>query len=74
MRHFKVISVVLAALEPYQNLIQELFDSGQTYAEISAALQSSGAPRCSVMAMRRFCMEQNGMWGEKSLMWLIYYG
>ena len=59
VRHFKVISVVLAALEPYQNLIHELFDSGQTYAEISAALQRSGATRCSVMSVRRFCMEQN---------------
>lgn len=49
----------MAALEPYADFIRELFDSGKTHSEISTALQRYGAPQCSVMSVRRFCMEHN---------------
>lgn len=49
----------MAALEPYADFIQELFESGKTHTEISSALRTYGAPQCSVMTVRRFCTEHN---------------
>ncbi len=49
----------ISALEPYFDLITELFESGKTHAEISTALQRFGAPQCSVMTVRRFCLAHN---------------
>ena len=49
----------MAALEPYGDFIRELFDTGKTHDAISTALKQSGAPKCSVMTVRRFCLEQN---------------
>ena len=49
----------MAALEPYGDFIRELFDTGKTHNEISTALKQSGAPKCSVMTVRRFCAEHN---------------
>ena len=49
----------MAALEPYGDFIRELFDNGKTHDEISSALMQSGAPKCSVMTVRRFCVEHN---------------
>ena len=49
----------MAALEPYGDFIRELFDNGKTHDEISTALKQSGAPKCSVMTVRRFCVEHN---------------
>ena len=40
----------MAALEPYGDFIRELFYTGKT---------QSGAPKCSVMTVRRFCVEHN---------------
>ena len=49
----------MAALEPYGDFILELFDTGKTHDEISTALKQSGAPKCCVMTVRRFCVEHN---------------
>ena len=49
----------MAALEPYGDFIRELFDTGKTHDAISTALKQSGAPKCSVMTVRRFCVEHN---------------
>ena len=49
----------MAALEPYGDFIRELFDNGKTHDEISTALKQSGAPMCSVMTVRRLCVEHN---------------
>ena len=49
----------MAALEPYGDFIREPFDNGKTHDAISTALKQSGAPKCSVMKVRRFCVEHN---------------
>ena len=46
----------MAALEPYGDFIR---DTGKTHDAISTALKQSGAPKCSVMTVRRFCVEHN---------------
>ena len=49
----------MAALELYGDFIRELFDTGKKHKAISTALKQSGAPKCSVMTERRFCVEHN---------------
>ena len=48
----------MAAFEPYGDFIRELFDNGKTHDKISSALKQSGAPKCSVMTVRRFFEEK----------------
>ncbi|XP_028460158.1 uncharacterized protein LOC114572617 [Perca flavescens] len=43
----------------HTEFIIELFESGKTHSEIVTALQRVGAPRCSLMTVRRFCSDHN---------------
>ncbi|XP_038162643.1 uncharacterized protein LOC119797577 [Cyprinodon tularosa] len=45
----------MAKLEPHTMLIEKLFASGLTHAEISSSLQQMGIKECSKMSVRRFC-------------------
>ena len=49
----------MAAIQLYADLICELFESGKTHSEIRDVLQREGASQCSIMSIRRFCMEHN---------------
>ncbi|XP_028978246.1 uncharacterized protein LOC114840237 isoform X1 [Esox lucius] len=49
----------MAALEPYADLIKDLFETGKTHVEISTTLQQMGVQRCSEISVRRFCVQHN---------------